>query len=340
MRLPVLIIGLGSMGKRRVRNLQALGLQEVYGFDKRADRAEEASKLYGIKTFTDFNEACRSVSPKAFVISLPPDIHHVYMKVAIEMGVPFFVEASVVDTDMEQIIAAARAKNLFAAPSSTMYFHPAIKKIFALVNSKYLGHISNVLYHMGNYLPDWHTYEKVSDFYVSKKETGGAREIVPFELTWLSRLFGFPKQVAATVKKTIEIEGASDIDDTYNSILDYGSYTIMLTVDVVTRHATRRLLINGSLRQLEWDWNSNAVRVFHHDKQEWEVFDYETLAAAGGYNKNITEQMYIDEMDNFLRGISDPASYVNTLEDDHKVLKLLYLMEESYRSGKFIGVNL
>lgn len=340
MQLPVLVIGLGSMGKRRVRNMQALGLKEIYGFDKRVDRAEEAVSLYKIKTFTDFETAFKASGAKAFVISLPPDMHHVYMKKAIELERPFFVEASVVDTDMEQIIVEAKQKKVFAAPSSTMYFHPAIQKIFQLVKSNYLGNISNVLYHMGNYLPDWHTYEKVNEFYVSKKDTGGAREIVPFELTWMTKLFGFPKQVTASVKKTISIEGAPDIDDTYNGILDYGNFTIVLTVDVVTRHATRRLLINGSERQLEWDWNANAVKVFHHDKQEWEIFTYETIAAAGGYNKNITEQMYIDEMHAFFKGVNEPASYVNTLEDDHKVLKLLYMMEQSYRDKKFTPVNL
>ena len=336
---PILVIGLGSMGKRRIRNLQALGLTTVFGFDKREDRTKEASSLYNISCFTDFDEALKKVSPKAFVISLPPDIHHVYMKKAIELNIPFFVEASVVDTDMEVIIAAAKSKKVFAAPSSTMYFHPAIKKIVELVRSNYLGDISNVLYHMGNYLPDWHTYEKVSDFYVSKKETGGAREIVPFELTWITKLFGFPKQLVSTVKKTIEIEGAKEIDDTYNSILDYGKYTMMLTVDVVTRSAVRRLLINGSLRQLEWDWNDQCIRVFHHDKQTWEKFTYEALSAASGYNKNITEQMYIDEMNAFLKGIENPSSYVNTLEEDHKVLKVLYLMERSYGEKKFVEVN-
>jgi predicted dehydrogenase len=340
MTLPVLIIGLGSMGKRRVRNLQALGFDAVYGFDPRPDRAAEARERYNIKTFTDFEEALRASAPKAFVISVPPDAHHIYMKKALALGLPFFVEASVVDTDMEQIIAEARAKNIFAAPSSTMYFHPAIRKIFELVQSNYLGTVSNVLYHMGQYLPDWHTYEKVSEFYVSKKETGGAREIVPFELTWITKLFGFPQRVVATVKKTIEIEGAPAIDDTYNAVLDYGRFAIVLTVDVVARHATRRLLINGSLRQLEWEWNSNAVKVYHPDRQEWEVFNYEVIAAAGGYNKNITEQIYIDEMDSFFRGIGNPSAYVNTLGEDHKVLKLLYKMEESYASKKFVDTGL
>ena len=40
------MIGLGSMGKRRVRNLKKNGESEIFGFDNRKDRAEEARKLY------------------------------------------------------------------------------------------------------------------------------------------------------------------------------------------------------------------------------------------------------------------------------------------------------
>jgi predicted dehydrogenase len=335
---PVLIVGLGSMGKRRVRNLQALGFSAVAGFDLRADRREEAGRLYGIKTFRDFDEAVSQHRPAALIISVPPDVHQVYMNKAIGFGIPFFVEASVTDHGMEEIIRRAREKKVFAAPSSTMYFHPAIRAIMDIVKSGYLGKLSNVIYHMGNYLPDWHTYEKVSDFYVSKKETGGAREIVPFELTWLVKLFDFPEQVCATFKKTIDIEGAPDIDDTYNVLMDYGRFTLVLTVDVVTRSAIRRMLINGSEKELIWNWDDNCIRIFHHDKQEWETREYEMLSAEAGYNKNITEQMYIDEMQAFFNGISNPASYVNTLEDDHRVLKLLYTIEESWTQKKFMRV--
>jgi threonine dehydrogenase-like Zn-dependent dehydrogenase len=41
-----LVVGLGSMGKRRIRNLKSLGYNDIVGFDKRADRRQEAKKLY------------------------------------------------------------------------------------------------------------------------------------------------------------------------------------------------------------------------------------------------------------------------------------------------------
>ena len=92
------------MGKRRVRCLQALGVSSIFGFDQRSDRRAETEEKYGIKTFGDFDQALGEVKPDAFIISVPPDAHHVYMKEAIKNKRHFFVEASVVDTDMEQII--------------------------------------------------------------------------------------------------------------------------------------------------------------------------------------------------------------------------------------------
>ena len=42
--MKFLVIGLGSMGKRRVRNLQYLKAGEIIGFDLREDRCQETEK--------------------------------------------------------------------------------------------------------------------------------------------------------------------------------------------------------------------------------------------------------------------------------------------------------
>lgn len=325
----VLIIGLGSMGKRRVRNLQALGIKNIVGLDNRDDRRAEASEQYNIKTVSTFEAAMAEYKFDAFVISLPPDIHHLYMKRAIELEIPAFIEASVVDTDFEWMIAEAKRKNVCLAPSCTLSFHPAIKKIGEIIKNEELGKVSNILYHSGQYLPDWHTYEEVSEYYVSNKATGGGREIVPFELTWITLLLGLPKRVTGFYKSTIQIKGAEDIDDTYNLLMDYGQMIFNLSVDVVSRYATRRMVINGDKKQLYWNWDDNMIKIYDPERNEWESIKYETLSAQNGYNKNITEQMYIDEMSAFLKAVNNGERFPNSLEHDHQVLKVLYAVERS-----------
>ncbi len=330
-----LICGLGSMGKRRIRCLHALGCPDVAGFDIREDRRREAASRYGIATYGEIGEALASVKPEAMIISVPPDVHHEYMTTAIRYGIPFFVEASVVDTQFEQIKAQLKATGLVGAPSATLLFHPAIRIIKDVLVAGKLGKVSNILFHSGQYLPDWHTYEQVSDFYVSNPITGGAREITPFELTWLTHLFGFPKGVCGHFRKTIDIKGAESIEDTYNFLMDYGDHLASITVDVVSRFATRRLLINGDEGQLLWDWNQKHVAVFIPETGSWQEIPYEAGAAATGYNPNIGEQMYIDELKAFLDAVAGKAPFVNSLEADHRVLKLLYTIEASDREATY-----
>src|SRR3982751_4152764 len=105
-----LIVGLGSMGKRRIRNLQHLKAGEIAGFDPRADRRDEAKSKYAIPTFEDFDQAVATFRPDALIISTPPDLHVRYAKLAIANNRHFFAEASVVDHEMDELIELARKR--------------------------------------------------------------------------------------------------------------------------------------------------------------------------------------------------------------------------------------
>jgi len=334
--MKFLVIGLGSMGKRRIRNLQYLKYEEIIGYDIRSDRREEVENKYKIETIDNI-DYLKEFNFTALIISVPPDKHHLYMHIAVKNKIPCFVEASVVDYDLDKLIDLSKSNSVFIAPSSTMCFHPAIKQINKIIKDKVIGVPTNITYHSGQYLPDWHIYENVKDFYVSNKETGGAREIVPFELTWITQIFGYPDAVIGIVNKTIEIKGAELIDDTYVSILEYKSFTLTLIVDVTSRIATRKLLINGSEGQVTWDWNNSFIDVYTSKKGSYKI-DFQMLEAENGYNKNITEQMYIDEISCFIDSINNNNNYINSLIQDHKVLKILYSIEESSNTNKKVVI--
>ena len=152
----------------------------------------------------------------------------------------------------------------------------------------------------------------------------------------IAGIFGLPQRVSGHVRKTIQIEGAEQIDDTYNCILDYGKFLMVLLVDVVARPSTRRTLINGSKGQLIWDWSENCVRVFDPAKDAWDRRAYDAGQAAPGYNANIGETMYIEEIRNFLDAVRGTRPFINTLEKDRSVLKLLYAVEEADRTSRIL----
>jgi len=322
-----LVIGLGSMGKRRVRCLLALGYkkEDIYGFDLREDRRQEVSDLYGVNTINDIKSVNFS-GIKAIIVSLPPDKHAIGAKIAIDNGKPVFIEASIILDDVLDIKKYNNGK-VYIAPSCTMTYHPIIKDIKNIIHSGKYGKVCNFSYHSGQYLPDWHPWESVKDFYVGQRITGGAREIVPFEFTWIVDMLGFPKEVKGYYRKTIDF--GCNIEDSYCCSINYENMVGTMIVDVAARYAVRNLIINLEEAQIQWRWDKKQVELYEAKTNRWVYFDQPAFKSAGGYNENIGEKMYIDELGAFIKGIDDHSLYPNTIEKDIKVLELLESIENS-----------
>lgn len=322
-----LIIGLGSMGKRRIRCLNALGVESgnIYGVDKREDRCAEAKDKYNIRIIQDVGELDFS-EIEAVIVSLPPDKHFEGVQIAFSHNKPVFVEASVVLEDVKKI-RESNTNNIFVAPSGTFLFHPAIKEIRKIVKSGEYGKVCNFSYHSGQYLPDWHPWESVKDFYVSNRITGGAREIVPYELTWIVDVLGYPKKVKGYFRKTTNV--GCDIEDSYVSSLDYGDMVGSLLIDVVGRNAARNLIINFEKAQLQWRGDRELLELYIPETDQWQRVELGEMIHEEGYNKIINENMYIEEIDAFLKGIENAELYPNTIEKDIKGLEILNEIEDS-----------
>jgi predicted dehydrogenase len=322
--MKALVVGLGSMGKRRIRCLKSLGYKDITGFDLKEDRRTEVKEKYDVETIGNLDKAFLH-SIDVMIISTPPDIHNQYINLAIEIKKPAFVEASVILAGLKEMENAAKKQGVLIAPSCTLRFHPAIKDITKIVKSRKYGKVTNFTYHSGQYLPDWHPWEAVRDYYVGKKETGGCREIIPFELSWIVDVVGFPRKSIGLYGKTMDI--GADIDDTYVTAMDFNGAYGCLTVDVVARYATRSLILNMEQGQILWRWDDNVVKLYNQADQKWQEFHYTQGQSAEGYNRNIAENMYIEELDTFLKAADGKGQFPNTLADDIRVLEILHEIE-------------
>ncbi|MEY8199243.1 MAG: Gfo/Idh/MocA family oxidoreductase [Colwellia sp.] len=328
--MKALVIGLGSMGKRRVRNLIALGNIDVFGFDTREDRAIEASKKYGITVFDSAEVSFNEVKPDIVVLSVPPKLHMHYANQCLEKMIPCFIEASVTDRlEIEKLAKSAREKGLVIAPSCTMRFYPGPQKIKSLLAGGMIGKPLSVNYQTGQYLPDWHPWEPIQEFYVSERETGGAREIVPFELTWINDLLGVPKRVlACAATKLTDMD--ADIDDIYHCMLQFPEDVILnMTVEVVSRPiSTREMLIIGSKGKIKFSADSNSVSYCNLESDSWIETTFETGTVEAEYIN--PEEPYINEMKSFVDAAvsGKQADYPNSLADDVLILKTLEDLEE------------
>ena len=330
-----LVIGLGSMGKRRVRNLKRLGITDIVGFDPREDRRNDAARDYGIATSGDIEEAYGR-RPDAVVISTPPDLHVRYARDAVKRGLPFFMEASVVDDDMAALAQEAAAAKVVAAPSCTMRFNPSVKTLKRLVTEGRIGRVLAYTHHSGQYLPDWHPWEDYRRFYAGQRRTGACREIVPFELIWLTWIVGPVSKVASMRAKTSELD--VDIDDVYQLVLEHGSRLLgHLLVDVVARDAIRRCTVLGTEGTLVWDWAGKRVMLYEASSKSWSAFEEERGTVQPGYVH--AEEPYVEEMKTYLTALRGGSPWPYRLEDDLAVLGLLGAAERSSDTGEYVRID-
>lgn len=328
--MKFLVVGLGSMGKRRIRNLQYLKAGEILGFDLRADRRQETEEKYGIKTYADFDKAMGE-NPDALIVSTPPGKHTEYCMAAARADKHFFAEEDVSSEGMDELIGLCRSKDIVAAPSCSMRFHPAVRTLKDLVDSRAIGEVLAFTYHSGQYLPDWHTYEDYRAYYVSQRETGACREIVPFELEWITWTLGEIKKIFCMKSKLSSLQ--ADIDDVYQLILEFQSGVLgSMLVDVISRFPYRVLKLLSEEGVIVWDWSTRSIELFSAHNREWKEYSIDEGTPEKGYVWG--EKMYIDEMAHFIRAIKGEEQYIASFEEYKRVLELLYAAELSAESGR------
>lgn len=330
-QLKVAIVGLGSMGKRRIRNLRELGVTNIVGFDLRLDRCDDVKKIYGIKTVNTFEEILTE-NPTALIISTPPGKHFEYASQAIKNHIHFFTEADIPDRRFESVFKILKGKDLIAAPSSTMRFMPSIQKLKEILfNKKLIGNPLTFTYHCGQYLPDWHPWEDYRSFYVAEKESGACREIVPFELNWLTWLFGDVNKVICMKDKLTHLN--VDIDDVYHLLMKFDTRIIgHMMVDIISRVPYRTCKILSEEGIVVWDWG-NEIKVYVAKDHAWQVYKEKKGTTVASYDEKIKEEPYIAEMKCFLGAIDGLNTYPFSFEEEKKLWDVLEIAENSSDMG-------
>lgn len=316
------------MGKRRIRNLNALGEYMIAGYDTRSDRLKECKDLYNIKIYESFDFALKDFIPDVFIISTPPDTHMHYAFIAFKLEVDCFIEASVVDAPKIKILSELlKESELVIVPSCTMRYFPGPKIIRQLLKKNTIGKVLNINYHVGQNLNDWHPWEEIEEYYVSNPKTSATREIVPFELTWLNEIFGKPQPINCFKAKVSSL--SVNYDDIFHINLFYQQgLTLNLTIDVISQpRAVREMRILGERGQIYFNGEKNLVKYILLGMKDWKIINLE----PGSFNTASInpEEPYIDELKDFLSALKTrkKETFPNSLNNDFQQLILLEKLE-------------
>lgn len=325
--MKILQIGGGSMGSRRMRFLKTLPDVQLALYDQRPDRREKAEVKYHALAFSTLEDAL-SWDPDALVISTPPDQHAPFVDVARSHRLPHFVEAGL---RVEPIHQEAFGKEwpLVAAPSCTFHFLPICRRLQEYLPEA-VGTLHSYQLLLSCNLPEWHPQER-GNFYAYRRETGAAREMVPFELFWLNRLFSAPTHALASILRRGTLP--TDAWDTYVAQfrLENGAAG-QLSVLMASPVRFRRGVAVGDRGAVAFDVLTGVIEDFSSDgtlRTRVEMGDISTVMEAA----------YDAETCCFYETLAGKALWPHSYKSAAAVCAALAAMERSVPSGKWETVD-
>ncbi len=317
--MNVAVIGLGSMGKRRIRILKELKPEaRIVGVDSRNDRREEVSTEYDIKCHSAISDIEEDIDC-AFICTSPLS-HAGIITDCLNHGWHVFTELNLVDKGYDENIELARKQNLTLFLSSTFLYREETKYISSKITSEKKW---NYIYHIGQYLPDWHPWENYKDFFVGDKKTNGCREIMAIELPWLIGAFGEIERAQAISDKITELE--IGFSDNYLIQINHGNGNKgILIVDVVSPVAIRKFEAYSENSYYAWEGTPDSIREYNADTKKLESVELlEVAVHKDGYSAFIVENAYKNEIRAFFDAVIDGKKPIYDFEKDKKVLELI-----------------
>src|SRR5688572_10425351 len=121
MSIRVLVVGLGSIGRRHVENLRTLGVSDFVAVRSHLGRSD--SRPYGIREVASLDEGL-SAKPDFAVISTPTRFHVETARYLAAAGCPFLLEKPISDSmeGVEALAETVREKRIWTLVGFNLRF--------------------------------------------------------------------------------------------------------------------------------------------------------------------------------------------------------------------------
>lgn len=305
--MRILLIGLGSIGRRHLGHLERIGGLELAALRTNKGQLKKEgniSEFYNLKDAFDFK-------PDGVIISNPTSLHVETAIPFLKKGIKVLIEKPI-DTSLQNAERLHPYKELIRV-AYCMRFNPInhfLKKHFEEERP------FKVSFKRSFYLPKWHPYADYRQEYTALKSLGGGvirtlSHEIDLSLYW----FGEPKEVTGVVDKVSFLE------------LDTDDYAFFTTKSGNTR-------INFELDFFSPVGVKNFEAYTPEGKYEWGVCDVFFTAYEGDTKEKIFSvsaeaysRMYQDQMEDFCEFLSSGNSLNASFEDGINVLKIIDQIE-------------
>ena len=322
--MNVVVVGLGSMGKRRIRLIKKIDPTiNIYGVDSRKDRQDEVSKLYLVRTYSSLMDISEKIDA-AFICTSPLS-HAGLINECLNKKINVFTEINLVSDMYGENMKLANENKLVLFLSSTPLYKREMQKIKEICNPAIKF---NYIYHIGQYLPDWHPWEAYNDYFISDKRTNGCREIMAIELPWIVDLFGKVTNMNVMRNKMTRLK--IDYNDNYIIQFEHSNNNKgVIVIDVVSPKAVRKLEVYSENKYVSWNGTPDSLLEFDKEnKKDINYSLYDDVDKVEGYSDFIVENAYEEEIRAFfyaIKGNNKDVFY--TFSKDKEILELIDSIE-------------
>ncbi len=312
--MKFLIAGLGSIGRRHLRNLIALGEREILLFRTGRSTLPD-DELAEFPVETDL-AAALAHKPDGVIIANPTALHLDVAIPAAQAGCHILMEKPV----SHSLAGIARLRSAVQQGGGQVLvgyqfrFHPGLQQLSQLLIKNVIGRPLSVRAHWGEYLPGWHPWEDYRQGYSARSDLGGGVVLtLSHPLDYLRWMFGEVVSLWAFASQLSDL--SLGVEDTAEIGLRFKNEMLgSLHLDYNQRPPVHRLEIVGSLGTIRWDNTDGAVSIFTNVQENWR-----SLPAPANFERN---DLFLAEMRHFLAICRGEAEPVCGLEDGIQSLKL------------------
>ena len=313
--MKFLIAGLGSIGRRHLRNLVELGESDILLYRTHQSTLPD-DDLNQFIVETDLYKALEQ-KPDAVIISNPTAFHMDIAIPAAKAGCGLFVEKPLAHhTDdlfpLEDILNTK--KNRFFS-AFQFRFNPGLRKVKEILDSRMAGRPYSFNACWGEYFPDWHPWEDYRSSYAARKDLGGGVVLtLCHPLDYLRWMFGDLVELYAVTGNASDLE--LEVEDFADVLIQFGEgISGSLHLDYYRRDKKQDLEIVCADGTIYWEYSSSIVTVIFKDGER------KVFPAPEGYERNT---MFLDEMAHFLEILKGSGSPVCTYEDGKRAMEFAW----------------
>ena len=319
--MKFLIAGLGSIGRRHLRNLRALGQEDIVLYRTHHATLPDA-ELGDLPTFTELSLALVE-KPDGVIIANPTALHLEVAIAAAMAGAALLIEKPISDglAGLGKLQSALAQSGKPAMVGFHFRFHPVLNQIKTLLESDKLGKPLSARAHWGEYLPGWHPWEDYRSSYAARADLGGGVvNTLSHPLDYLRWLLGEVESVSAWTGKLSDLE--LDVEDHADILLRFTAGKVAnVHLDYYQRPPSHTLEITCEGGRICWDNATGEAKVFHA-----QIGATDLLVPPEGFERN---QMFLDEMATFVRLCQGEEIPHCTLTDGIRAQELVLAVKQS-----------